>query len=197
MGTFFKSNFGSTDIAAPKVGVIYALDTFTRADAATLGTTEIGGLTWTSINTATAAISANKATVTKSGSAGGMVIDDTRTSYTVSIKLVTTAALSGLMVRGNVSTGTGYVLYTNGAAYEFKPKTGQDAYGTAFALTSPPASAVGDVLSITVTGNQMIAKINGVTIATVTDATYTGTAKGLFVRNATGQFDDFRYEPSA
>lgn len=197
MGTFIKSNFVSSDTLAPRVTPIYALDTFNRADnTTTAGTTEFGGYTWSVSDGGTASILGNQLNLVKGTLATSVArIDDGRADGVLTAKMGKLAALSGLYFRGTAATNTGYVLYTNGSSYEFKTKTGDDAYGAAITLSPAPVAAVGDVLQVTMSGSTITVKINGTTYATVTNTAYTGTTKGFFVRNTTGVFDDFKWEP--
>lgn len=196
MGTFIKSDFISTDTTAPKVTPIYASDSFTRADSATTaGSTEVGGYPWKTTDGGTASLAGGKLKLAKGSAATALVVmDDSRADGILTARLGTLAALSGIVFR--VTGNTGYGLWTNGTNYELKAKTGVDAYGPALAMSpAQPATTAGDLLQVILKGSSTTVKINGTTVATFTDTTYTGTGKGFFVRNAIGTFDDFSWAP--
>lgn len=199
MGTFIRSNFISTDTSAPTIEALYAADTFTRVNDTALGFTEVGNYEWKRSAPASTRIVNNQAEV--KNVSGSLVttdrIDDGRSNGVLSVTLasLTGTGLGGLVFRGTVGTASEYAFYATPTSYEFKPKTGADTYGTAFTLTTPPTPKVGDVLSVVLNGTSIAVRINGTTLASVTDATYTGTAKGLFVRSATVLFDNFKWEP--
>lgn len=199
MGTFIKSDFRSTDTSAPRVLSAYASDSFNRANVATLGSTETGAYPWVLSygGSNTGSIVSNTAHLTNTIGAGTARIDDGRSDGVLSVQIVEFAGkYTGLCFRGTEGQATEYVFYADSGAYRLAGKKGADSYGPQFTmLPSSPVPAVGDVLSVELKGASITAKVNGVTVCAVTDTTYTGTAKGLFIRATTARFDNFRWDP--
>lgn len=199
MGTFIKSDFRSTDTTAPKVLSAYASDTFNRANAAELGRTEVGAYPWVLSLGGSNAGSIVSGTARLSNTIGGGTarIDDGRSDGVLSVQLVEFTQFTGLVFRGVPTVGVNaeYVFYADSGAYYFRLKSGGDNYGTVFPLSNPPTPTVGDVLSVVLKGASITVKVNGVTLASITDSTYSGTTKGLFARATTSRFDNFRWDP--
>lgn len=200
MGNFIKLGFTSTDFSAPTIVLPYAADSFNRADRDALGFTEVGNYEWKRSAFQATRIVNNMAEL--KNVSGSLVstdrIDDGRTDGVLSVTLMGKPAtgLAGLVFRGTTGTAAEFGFWATPTAYEVKNKTGGDQYATtAYALNSPPAPQVGDVLSVVLNGSTFTVRVNGVDLGTFTDATYTGTLKGLFVRSGTALFDDFRWEP--
>lgn len=197
MGTFIKSDFLSTDAAAPRVLSAYAADSFNRPNSGSLGATETGAYPWV-LSTGggnTGSIVAGTGQISNTAAGGTARIDDGRTDGVLSVRLVEFTKYTGLVFRGMAGTLNEYAFYADSGTYHFRHKTGADAYGTLIPLVSPPVPAVGDVLSVVLKGSSITVKVNGVTLASITDSTYSGTTKGLFARATTSRFDNFRWDP--
>jgi hypothetical protein len=177
------------------------LDSFNRGDSTTsLGTTETGQA-WRNDNSAVWGVSGGKAYVATAGASGGQSYADVECgSADVTVSAVITGLLSGgLAFRHNLTNLNGYVLViNNNGSLQIYRSAG--AYGVESYTTigqSVVLAVLGDTVSITASGSTLQGKINGVTVVTATDATYTGTRHGLynFGVNA-GRLDNFTVAPA-
>jgi hypothetical protein len=177
-----RSAVSSTVTATSGVSVTYySKDTFNRADGA-LGTAETGGQTWQT-NGATYAIVSNQAKLTAvSGVNNDVFVDDGQAGGRLSVKLVTASAPGqGLAFRlSGTNNATGYLFWQNAAGgYSLSRRTATNTY-TLLSATSGVTAAANDVLDVVLSGSSITCKLNGTTVLTATDATYTGTKHGFW-----------------
>lgn len=154
-----------------------ASDSFTRADSAVaLGTSDSGHL-WTA-HTGTWGISGNKGyLVTDSGSNNLATLDSTKADCTVAVTLSGTFNGGALTFRF-VDTSNFFIAYADG-----NNVTVYQNVATSFTLIGTTAYiwSAGDVLSVTLSGQNIDAKVNGVSKVTGTSAAHTSaTRHGLF-----------------
>lgn len=176
-----------------KVRKILIKDSFNRADSATtLGNTETGQ-TWVA-QSAAWGTSGNAAYLT-AGSSRTVISTAISNNYAVQITLKTVTSLDNLQRVIFRYVDTSNELYfgkATAAQYQLVKRVAGSATTLA---TIPQAPANGDVLRVEVRGSNIIAKINGVTVATVNDAAnQSGTGFGLFSADNVGRFDDFVVE---
>lgn len=179
----------SAAIAAGAVAVTYSADTFTRADAATPGTTEVGGFAWSN---AAFGILTNRLRYSATPTALCLV-DDGQADGTAAVTLGS-ATGSGLALRTNAGGTTGYVFARDAAGLMILYKQTAATSFTALNSTGVAAGA-GDQISVTLNGSSFTCRVNGTVVATVTDATYTGTRHGVFVGGSQGAtlFDNWSH----
>ncbi|KRE47556.1 hypothetical protein ASG92_09950 [Arthrobacter sp. Soil736] len=166
--------------ATPSVTLIvittYASDSFTRADSSTIGNTPTGGYAWTSlaVKTYTAPTwsilgNALKAAFTSGTTEGLMYVDDTHADGPIEVKLAS-AGDTGLAFR--IADGNNFwMLWTGSPALgnPYKPmKFVAGAYVTV--TTTSKNAALNDVLEVTLVRSTVTAFVNGVQVATTTDA---------------------------
>lgn len=162
-----------------------ATDTFTRADAASLGTTETGSLAWTldvyPSGTPTGNISSGTA-YTTNGTAGNDsfgLLNVGTADHDITITVTTIEAYATVVVRFIDSSNLVLLQKEATAAYGlYRKVTG--AY-TLMGSTSTVAPASGDVLRVVATGTSYSVYQNGVLRISATDATAntTGTKVGF------------------
>ncbi|MDN4611960.1 hypothetical protein [Arthrobacter burdickii] len=197
MGNFIKSEFKTTDTAAPVTRLTIAKALFNGADSATLPNTDIGGYAWNyragAWNVKGAALDSGDTTTF---SPADCTIDPGKLNGVVSAKVLAigAASLAGLYFRG-LADGTGYVYYARGTDHVLAKRAGSNytviaQTGTARAFTS------GEKLRVEFTGSRIICSVDGVVSHDVTDTTYaTGTRVGVHTRLATlanpARWDDF------
>lgn len=198
MGTFIKSDFRSTDTTAPRVLSAYASDGFNRPDATTLGKTETGAYPWVISYGGgnVGSIVSKTAQISNTAGAGTARIDDGRADGVLSAQLVDFTKFTGLVFRGSTVNAAEYMFYADAGLYRMVDKTGPDTYGKQFTLSaSAPTPALNDVLSVILKGASITLQVNGITVASITDSTYSGTTKGMVARATTSRFDKFRWDP--
>lgn len=155
---------------------IIAQDTFTRADATTLGTTEIGSFAWTTI-AGTWGITSNQAAVkTTSTGPDKAIIDVAVTSYTVQATMPAV---------GNYTTGITF-RYTDtsnfwnlGVASSSSVTLMKKIAGTntTIATLSGLTIAAGDTLKVTVSGNTITGYYNGTQVGQTTSTDLASSTK--------------------
>lgn len=179
----------SSAVTAGAPSVTYSADTFTRADASTPGTTEVGGFAWSN---AAFGILTNRLRYSATPTALCLV-DDGQADGTVAVTLGS-ATGSGLALRTNAGGTTGYVFARDAAGLMILYKQTAATSFTALNSTGVAAGA-GDQISVTLNGSSFICRVNGTVVATVTDATYTGTRHGVFVGGSQGAtlFDNWSH----
>lgn len=155
---------------------VIAQDTFTRADATTLGTTEVGGFAWTAV-AGTWGITSNQAAVkTTSSGPDKAVIDVGITSYTVQATMPAV---------GNYTTGITF-RYTDtsnfwnlGVASSSSVTLMKKIAGTntTIATLSGLTIAAGDTLKVTVSGNTITGYYNGTQVGQTTSTDLSASTK--------------------
>jgi hypothetical protein len=154
-------------------------DDYNRSNGA-VGSTSVGALAYTTSGTWAIASNQLKATA-----AGQCVFTDANLDGTLRATNVT-ALNQGLILRG-VDTSNFYIFYNDTTGYAIKKCTA----GTYSALSaSTVLGAAGDVLTFSASGNNLLGKVNGVTVCRATDSTHTGTRKGAVTFTANAIFDD-------
>lgn len=190
IGTGSYSTVATATVPTPPT--VYASDSFARSDGA-MGSTTVGGFAWTVRDDATWAIVSGVVSCTALGSDNNtaVLINDGQSDGTLSVKLPTTATNVGLEFR---YTGTqGYEFFRTATGYRLSRKSGGTTFVTIQEVAQTPVA--GDVLSVVLSGSSIVCKVNGVTIISVTDASYTGTQHGLvnITAAAAGAWDDFSH----
>lgn len=194
----------SVDVATGVLGFsggssALATDSFTRADAASLGTTETGSLAWSTVSagggTATGNIASNTAYVTNSagGTDSHALVDCGTANHDVTITVSTMQNFASILVR-----------FIDASNYVMVQKESTAGYGmyrrvagtfTLMGSTSTVAPASGDVLRLVASGTTYTFYQNGTQRITATDATAntTGTKVGFRTTSTgvTARFDDF------
>lgn len=164
--------------------IIYSRDSFTRANGP-VGVTEVGGFSWLS-NGATHAIASNQAKLTVTSNVNNdLFIDDGQADGTISGVLATYSAPGcGIAFRlSGTNNATGYLFWQNAAGgYTLSRRTASNTY-TQIAATTGVTAAAGDLLEVVLAGASITCKVNGVTVLTASDSTYTGTRHGFWGGN--------------
>lgn len=179
-------------------------DDFLRADSGTLGPN------WTRNSTGDVGIVNNQAKF-NSGAAGFLMSTYTGVTWTADhyaqVKLITLASTKdmGCVVRGGGTsdanvTGYYFVVNDNDAAvtlgssiqcgiYKLAGTSSATLVGANFTLTLN----ANDVIYLQAVGTQLVAKVNGATQQTTTDATYATGAPGIYISGSgtTCTLDDF------
>lgn len=191
VGTGVNSATATTTTGAPTV--TYSADTFTRANGA-LGSTETGSYAWASVG-GTNSISSNMLSfdsVVNAGNGATVLINDAHNNGTFKLtRKGSGSGIGGLFFLGDATTFTGYVVWQSGSNYALSKRTAQNAY-TQLGVSSGVTPASGDVITVIVNGTSITVKINGVTVITVTDSSYSGTYHGGWSQGAT-TLDDFSH----
>lgn len=183
-----------TATTAPGAATILVADSFNRADATTLGTTETGAKVWTVPGgTSTTQIVSNQAkctAVTPGSANGGAVVDAAVSDGTIkaTLSILSTHGIS--YRRATATTATGYIAWRNGSNYTISKQTGLNAF-TALASSAGVTPAANDVLEVVLNGASMKLRVNGVEVISTTDSTYTGTFHGYWSSAANSIVDDF------
>jgi hypothetical protein len=199
MGTFIKSDFVSTDTVAPVVEGAYERDRFLGDDGAL--TVAEGGSAWSkeggttyAFNRASRALAASA-----SGTSASTTISNPNVNGILSVTIASTGTLNtgfvGLcMGRAALTTYGEYVFYWDGVKWDLKPRTGVDGYGASLGTSSVPWTS-GMVVSLERNGSQLIARLNGVAVITITNTLYLGPLRGVVVRTANTVLKDFKWKP--
>jgi hypothetical protein len=180
----------------PDFSNTYSLDTFTRANSTSLGTTETGAYAWTTPYPAGWVISGNglvaSATAT-TGSQNDCLVNDGQANGTFSLTRASNSSSSGLVFRISADGTTGYLVYRSGSNYLLAKRTSAAAY-TTLATSAGITPNVGDVIKVIANGSSIKAYVNGVLAADVTDASYTGTRHGAWTNsNVASSFDSWSH----
>lgn len=173
-------------------------DTFTRADAASLGTAEIGGA-WSS---SSVGVSGNKAYPTASVGTWAEGVIDARYPYgTLQATLSTVGGDQQWIERYAFDrSGSLPIVWRVGAAYggwavHWTNHAGvtTDVYNSG----GSPAPANGDVVQLIFRNGSLVFKVNGTTLYTRTNADVGwGTVYGLAMwQGGTSRYDDFSFTP--
>lgn len=182
----------TTDTAtAGPVLTTYSADPLTGSGA--MGTVVTGGQTWS--------VFAGVTYARTSGGSGPTVsvtdrnyclVDDGQADGVLSLNVATIGSVPGLAFRMAADTSTGYLFWNSGSTWTLSK---QPTIATRTTVTSAAGTMVaGDVLSVVLSGSSIICKVNGVTVLTATDATYTGTRHGLYCYSATtSRFKDWSH----
>jgi hypothetical protein len=178
---------------------VIASDSFTRADSSTIGSTPVGALAWTGVGVSsfvqpTWSILNNtlKAAYTSGTTEGLLYVDTAQANGRVKAKMAT-AGDFGLAFR--IASGTSFwMLWVGGpgvGTYKLMKYTG--SYATV--VSTSVGAAAGDTLEVTMNGSVITAYVNGVQVATTTDAyNSTATKHGFRAAPASGAsftIDDF------
>lgn len=183
----YSSKLSDADLAtvrnymAAKWGIWTTLahDTFTRANAATLGTTESGGLSWVPRPGTEWSVSSNQATCTVASTTAhsAVLTDPGRSDYSVEVRHVINGGDPCLVFRAN-SDYSGYFL-------AWRRNTGKFYLGrwsgTWTELDQTPNTwSDGDVVQAVLSGTSIVLKKNGSTVLTTTSSEcLTQTACGM------------------
>jgi len=164
-----------------------AADTFTRADAATLGTTEIGGLPWTT-KRGTYSIVSNAARATATGTGGyaaaTVVVPGGEQDYRV--RATVEEQNCGVIARATGAQGYMFGWSTSSGGYRLRRVS---SGGTSTTIGGHPAAFVaGAEIALVPEGTKLTPYVNGVAGPAVDDSTYIGTEAGLW--NLTGLTND-------
>lgn len=189
-----------TTPAAPALAPIttYAADTFTRSGA--VGTAETGGQTWTQNNGSTSwsCNGTQLASTAVAVNANDCYVDTAQADGTVqATRAYTLGGQSiGIVFRASGANNVnGYIFWTSGLTYTLSKRTGLNSYTSLG--TGGGAAQPGDVMTVVMNGSSIVCKVNGVTVISVTDASYTGTRHGLWANaNQVALFDDFSHTDS-
>jgi hypothetical protein len=173
----------------------YASDTFTRS---TLGTTETGGFAWTQNNGSTS-WSCNGSQLVAAASAtpaeNECYIDDGQTNGTISVTRVASTYNSGIVFRATGANDVnGYIFWiSSGGVWTLSKRTASNTY-TSLGTNNTISPLAGQVMSVVLNGSSITCKVNGTTVITATDATYSGTRHGMWVNANNGQtWDGFSH----
>lgn len=172
--------------------VTVASDTFTRADnTSVIGNAEVGGA-WTALIGALSSwgISSNQAYSAAGANNITIYQSTTASDCTVSITLSVWSGQMGLWCRITDASNFIRLLEAGGTIFLEKIVAGVSSTlgSTAIVLAS------GDTLSLVMSGNSIVAKRNGTTIITASDAfnaTATKHGFGWSAGSLTGRFDNF------
>lgn len=204
MGTFIKSDFRTTDTAAPKLSRVFARDSFNRANSATPGALEIGGMTWKASQANTWHV---KDQMLQSGDTTGAspadcIVDPGVRDGVLRVKVhaLGQAGMAGLVFRKASVGQTCWVYYPRSGSYghTLTKRTASDSF-TVVEPTGPviPYKYMGEI-TVEMRGNRIICSVDGVVTHDITDDTYVGqTGVGVTTRQATAaspaKFDDWSF----
>lgn len=192
------------EVPAPMqpVGVLIASDTFNRADGAP-GSTPSGAFAWTAYN-ATPTITGNRLSVVPTADVDGIAAREyitTTFSDGVLKAKITPAAPGGwgvgIAFRQNLATYSGWTVEAyGGTTYLLRKHTAANTYVTV--VTSAVTVTAGDLLEVNMNGSNIVVKVNGTQIASVTDAHNSTAVQHGFVARGSGRyFDDFEFRQLA
>ena len=177
--------------AAP-LPVVYASDSFTRADGA-VGSTEGGSLTWTTlVDNAWSILSGQlkpPAVIGDTGRGAKLVVDVGQTDFAAQVDCSGGNWGIGLLFRAKAD-GSGYVLIHNSNTVELR-NLGASGAGTLI-QNWYPGPATSYTLGVRCSGTTITCLRDGVPIGTVTDATHTGTRVGVRAQSSERAADNFR-----
>lgn len=177
--------------AAP-LPVVYASDSFTRADGA-VGSTEGGSLTWTKlVDNAWSILSGQlkpPAVIADAGRGAKLTVDVGRTDFAAQVYCTGGNWGIGLLFRANAD-GSGYVLIHNSNSVELR-NLGASGAGTLI-QNWYPGPATSYTLGVRCSGTTITCLRDGVPLGTVTDATHTGTRVGVRAQSSGCAADSFR-----
>ena len=177
--------------AAP-LPVVYASDSFTRADGA-VGSTEGGSLTWTAlVDNAWSILSGQlkpPAVIGDTGRGAKLVVDVGQTDFAAQVYCTGGNWGIGLLFRANAD-GSGYVLIHNSNTVELR-NLGASGAGTLI-QNWYPGPATSYTLGVRCSGTTITCLRDGVPLGTVTDATHTGTRVGVRAQSSERAADNFR-----
>ena len=189
----YRSTASSASAGAlSTAGGVSIADNFTRADStSSLGSTSTGSLAWTQWS-GTWGISSNQAYLSAAGSTNYAVVNTGVANVTASVKVSGTGH-AGIVVRGGATISDFFLVEVQtGASYAAKIYRVVGGSTTATTTGSTVSAVAGDTVSVEVTSTTITAKLNGSTIATVTDSTHnTNTRQGLYLGTTGGRLDDF------
>lgn len=190
-------------IPPPAPAVVYASDAFTRADSGSLGSTTVGAKTWTTVAVKTfqqpswsISGSALRATYVSGTTEGLAYVNTAQANGRVSVRM-SSGSDFGLAFR--ITDGNNFWMLWNGSAVGGTYRLMKFEAGAYTVMaTSSVQSAVGDLVSVVLSGNVITAYANGVLVATVTNsfnatATIHGPRAALTSGNNTITFDDFAH----
>jgi len=182
----------TTDTAtAGPVLTTYSADALTGSGA--MGNATTGGQAWTAYAGVTYARNAGGSGPTVSVTDRNYcTLDDAQADGVLSLKVATIGSVPGLAFRLAADLSTGYLFWNSGTTWTLSK---QPTISTRTTVTSAAGTMVaGDVLSVVLSGSSIICKVNGVTVLTATDATYTGTRHGMYCYSATtSRFQDWAH----
>lgn len=175
----------STSTATATAGpvlVTYSADPLTGSGV--MGTAQTGGQAWNIFSGVAFARNTDGAGVTTSITDRNFcLVDDGQANGTMSLTVGTTGGIPGLYFNAATDFSTGYLFWNNSGTWTLSKQT---------ALTTrSPLSTVagtmnaGDVLTVVKNGSSITCKVNGATVLTATDATYSGTRHGLYSYSST------------
>ncbi|AUV61592.1 major tail protein [Gordonia phage Beenie] len=192
-GTFSRT-VTSTPTEPPTV---YAADTFTRANSADLGTTEVGGYTWARNNGSTMWTILDNQLDRAAGSgvsADDIWIDAGHANGSIKAKLALAGFGYGLVFRlAGATHATGYVFYRSSASqYRLSKRTGVGSYTELQSVAVTPQA--GDDAEVVFNGSAIKCFVNGVKVIDLTDSSYTGTMHGVWANSGVAaRIDSFEH----
>lgn len=168
----------SASITAGPVLTVYSADPLTGSGA--MGNAQTGGQAWTAFSGTAWARNANGTGVTTAVTDRGyLVVNDGQSDGVLSLTIGATGGTPGLVFRMASDFTTGYMFWNSAGSWTLSKQT---ALGSRSNVVSPVSGAANanDVLSVVLSGSSIICKVNGTTVLTATDSTYTGTRHGLY-----------------
>lgn len=186
-------------IDSPYVPPTIASDDFNRADGP-VGVTPLGGYTWTAYPSGDLALYTVNTNRLVAGAGRSqpatLLINDAQADGTVSAVLFTVpvSGQSGVAFRA-AADGSGLTFWREpGGTYRLSNRT---AAGGITTVAGPSAAigAAGDVVSVEMAGTSITCKVNGATLFTHTDNTFTtNTRHGLYMpAGGSGTIEDFSH----
>jgi hypothetical protein len=171
-------------------GVVLVSDDFNRADSTTAIGTATTGQTWTALN-GTWGISSNQAYLTANVGGAIAVVDSGQANCEVEVVYSITNVQSKVICRA--STLSNYIVFNSDGTLS---KVVNGSFTTLGTMSPAPSLASGDIIKITLNGNNITAKVNDGakgSVLTVTDTfNNTITKHGIGAANTTSRFDNFK-----
>jgi hypothetical protein len=181
----------ATATAGPTL-VIYSQDTLTGSGA--MGTAQTGGQAWTTFAGVAYQRNADGASVATSVTDRNFcLVNDGQSDGVFEVEIGATGGVPGVQFDMSADFATGYLFWNSGPGTWTLSK--QTALGTRTTIASAAGTmAANDKLTVVKSGSSIICKVNGVTILTATDATYSGTRHGLYsYSSTTARFKNWRH----
>jgi hypothetical protein len=175
-------------------------DDFNRANSATLGTPSDGGTAWVQL----AVFSANTVGITGNQAARGdgatgaplyAVLESSLTDVTIQFTAsAVVGATPSFVARASNKDNLVLCQYAGTGNFEHYHIVGGTFSSVLDSVAFTPSS--GDILTLTISGNNYTMKRNGTTVFTFTDSTNTTNTKhGIALGNAGTRIDDFSITP--
>ena len=183
------------DTPGPTGGGPFA-DTFNRTNSSSsLGSTSTGGYSYEILGTAVWGIQSNRAYVSSLSTTTTMAVIDTGLSNgTYSVTIGALPSPVNVLVPFRVVDLTNYLGLTRVGTSDFRYRLTKVVNGTLTELAvSSKIIEVGDVISVELNGSNIVAKVNGTTILSITDSTFqTATKYGMYA--GTSSYTALRYD---